>query len=396
MKMIDAEGALDPELAELETKDEGGGGNADDDVTKVEDAIANLTKTFEEKMATVESDLKAAKERADKLEQKLNRPGATGDDDKAGKVEAKAFSAFIRKGREALGADEVKALRIADDTGGGYLAPEEFVAEVIKDLTFISPVRQAARVGKTSAGEVVIPKRTGKPTASWVGETETRPTTQSTYGQAEIEVYEMACYVDVSTRLLEDSAVSVDSEVASDLAEEFGRLEAVAFIAGDGVKKPRGFMSNTDVPYTFTGNASTLGTAPADKLIDLMYALSPFYRANASWMMNGATLAEIRKLKDSQGQFLWQPSLQVGQPETILGRPVIEAPDMPSIGSAAEPVIFGDFSRAYRIYDRVSLSVMRDPYSVATSGLVRFHARRRVGGDTVLAAALRKLRCATS
>src|SRR5690606_30286703 len=127
------------------------------------------------------------------------------------------------------------------------------------------------------------------------------------------------------------------------------------------------------------------------------YALPAYYRGNAVWMMNGKTLAAVRKLKDgSTGAFLWQPGLAADQPATILGRPVIEDPTMDDIGSAAEPIVFGDFGSAYRVYDRVGFSVMRDPYSVATKGLVRFHARRRVGAGMVLAEALRKIRCATS
>jgi len=259
-----------------------------------------------------------------------------------------------------------------------------------------SPIRKAARVGTTSSGEVILPKRTGQPTGHWVGETEDRTETGPTYGQIEIPIHEMACYVDVSQRLLEDAAVNVEGEVAFDLAEEFGRLEALAFMQGDGVKKPLGVMEAAGVAYTHTGNASTLGSAPADTLIDAFYALPAFYRNRAVWMMNGSTLATLRKVKDGSGLYLWQPALTAGQPETILGRPVIEDTTMDDIGAAAEPIVLGDFASAYRIYDRVALSVMRDPYSVATKGLVRFHARRRVGGSVVLTEALRKIRCATS
>lgn len=370
-----------------------GGDNVEARVAALE---ANVT-GIAAKMKSMEDSVGNVAKSADRIEQKLNRPGAALDMKAApDKIEAKAFGGFLRHGREVLPAEEVKALRVADDTAGGYLAPDDFVAEVIKGIVEVSPVRQAARVGATASGSVILPKRTGKPTASWVGETEARTETGMTYGQVEIPVHEMACYVDVSLRLLEDAAVNVESEVAADLAEEFGRLEGNALVLGNGAKKPVGFMTDTAVAYTATGNASTLGTSPADTLITLMYAMPAFYRNAGAWMMNGNTLAQIRKLKDGQGNFLWQPSYQAGQPETILGRPVIEAPDMPDVGAGAEPIAFGDFARAYRIYDRLALSVMRDPYSVATSGLVRFHARRRIGGGVVLAEALRKLRCATS
>ncbi|MFI0843967.1 phage major capsid protein [Mesorhizobium sp. IMUNJ 23232] len=373
----------------LETKDETGN-------TAVEQAIAALSTTMEGKIGELRGELKAAQDRADDLETKLARPAVAGTDAQV-TPEQKAFTGYLKSGRESLSADEVKALRVSDDTAGGYLAPDDFIAEVIKGIVERSPIRQAARVGSTSAGNVILPKRTGRPTARWVGETETRTATESTYGQLDIEVFEMACYVDVSQRLLEDAAVNVEGEVSSDLSEEFARLEALAFSQGDGVKKPVGIMEAAGVPYTFSGNASTLGSAPADLLIDAFYALPAFYRGRGTWLMNGKTLAAIRKLKDgSTGAYLWQPGLTLDTPDTILGRPVIEDPTMDDIGSAAEPILFGDIASAYRIYDRVGLSILRDPYSVATSGLVRFHARRRVGAGLVLAEALRKIRCATS
>jgi HK97 family phage major capsid protein len=240
---------------------------------------------------------------------------------------------------------------------------------------------------------VIIPRRTGRPTGGWVGETESRPATGSTYGQAEIPIDEFACYVDVSNKLLEDAAVDVAAEVAFDVAEEFGRGEGAAFVAGDGAKKPLGFMSDANVSYTAGGDASVI---LADGLIDLFYALAPFYRQRAVWMLNGSTLAAIRKLKDGIGNYLWMPGLVAGQPETILGRPAVEAVDMPDVAGNAYPVVFGDFSTGFRIYDRVALSLIRDPYTQATVGLTRFHARRRVGGRVVRAEAIRKLKIATS
>jgi HK97 family phage major capsid protein len=356
--------------------------------TKVEELEAKTAK-----LDDIEKKLADAEKRADSFELKLKRPGGSAAKDDAPAIETKAFTTFIRKGREALDATEFKSLRVSDDTAGGYLAPAEFSREVDKNITQFSPIRMAARVGSTASGSVVIPRRTGAPTASWVGETETRPATGSAYGQIEIEVHEAACYVDVSNKLLEDAAVDIAGEVAFDLAEEFGRIEGVAFVNGDGVKKPLGFMSDANISYTAGGDASTV---KPDGLIDIYYGLAPAYRQRATWLMNGSTLAAVRKLKDGQGQYLWQPALTAGQPETILGRPVVEAVDMPDIAGNAFPIAIGDFSVGYRIYDRVALSLLRDPYSVATSGLTRFHARRRVGGAVVRAEAIRKLKISTT
>ncbi|MGJ0506167.1 MAG: phage major capsid protein [Methylocystis sp.] len=358
-------------------------GNAD-----IEKKLAELeSKTA--KIDDLENELKAANKRADALELKMQRPGAQQVKDTREDLEKKAFTAFLRKGREALGADEVKSLQVANDTLGGYLAPADFSAEVDKNLVQFSPVRAAARVGATASGSVIIPRRTGAPTASWVGETDTRSATASAYGQVEIPIDELACYVDVSNRLLEDAAVNIAAEVAFDLAEEFGRAEGAAFVSGTGVKQPLGFMSDTNVLSTNSGAASSI---TADGMIDLFYALNPAYRMRGVWMANGTTLAALRKLKDGDGQYLWQPGLQAGQPDMFLGRPLIEAVDMPSISAGTYPVCFGDFASAYRIYDRVNISLLRDPYSVATSGLTRFHARRRVGGGVVRAEAIRKLK----
>lgn len=359
----------------------------------IEAKIAELeSKTA--KIDDLETKLAAAEKRSDDLELKINRPGILKSKDDRGDIEKKAFATFLRHGREALGAEEIKSLRVSDDTQGGYLAPAEFSREVDKDIVQFSPVRQAARVGSTASGSVIIPRRTGTPTATWVGETETRSETESTYGQIEIPIHEISAYIDVSIKLLEDAAVDVASEVAFDLAEEFGQKEGLAFVSGDGVKKPLGFMSDTNVAYTAGGDASLV---KADGLISLYYAIKPAYRQRAVWMANGSTIAAVRKLKDaSTGLYIWQPALQAGTPETILGRPVIECVDMPDVTGNAFPIAFGDFAAAYRIYDRVSISLLRDPYSVATSGLTRFHARRRVGGGVVRAEAIRKLKVATS
>jgi HK97 family phage major capsid protein len=381
-------------LSPLEFKDENGG---DADPVK---AIEALGATVTEKMNGFSGEVKKLSDRLDAEIAKRNRPGTESADETkaAAEAETKTFVTFLRKGKEGLNADEVKSLRVSDDTSGGYLAPAEFSAEVDKNIVQFSPVREAARVGQTAAGSVIIPKRTGRPTATWVGETEARPETAPTYGQAEIPIDEIACYVDVSNKLLEDAAVDVAAEVASDLAEEFGRAESAAFVTGNGVKKPLGFMTDTSVLYSASGSASVIGDADGgvNGLIDLVYALAPFYRSRGVFMANGATIGALRKLKDTDKQYLWQPPVAAGQPATLLGFPILEAVDMPDIQAGAYPLVFGDFASAYRIYDRVALSLLRDPYSQATSGLTRFHARRRVGARLVRPEAIRKLKIGTS
>lgn len=355
-----------------------------------DDPMALATRAVDEMRTAFTTSLDEMRTQITDLETRMNRPGGTGTPI-TGEVtlERRAFTNFLRRGDHAMVAEEVRALVVGDDTKGGYLAPAEFQAEVIKGIVELSPIRQAVRVGSTGAGSVILPKRTGRPTASWVGEDEERSETTMSYGQLEIPVHEIACYIDVSQRLLEDSAINVESEVAADLAEEFAVKEASAFSNGDGARKPLGLQMAPGIAEINNGNAANVS---ADKLIALMYAMPAQYRNNGSWMMNGTTLGIIRTLKDGNGNYLWQPSYQAGQPSTLLGRPVIEDPTMPNIEANAFPVMYGDFAKAYRIYDRVGMSILRDPFTQATKGLVRFHARRRVGGGPVLTEALRKLK----
>lgn len=348
-----------------------------------------------ESIRTMTANYEAAMDSLERIETIVNRPnfGLTMDqEDGDSRANRARFATFLKLGPEGLEPADRKALIVGDETRGGYLAPPEFVAEILKNVVQFSPVRQAARVGLTASGAVLMPKRTGRLTAKWVGETEARTETEPSYGQLKIEVNEAACYVDISNMMLEDAAIDFAAELAFDFAEEFGRLEGASFVSGDGLKQPLGFMADPAVPFTVSGAAADI---TSDGLIDALYALAPFYRGRSTWMANGSTLAKIRKLKDSTGQYLWQPSIAAGQPETILSRPVVEAVDMPDVGAGAFPIAIGDFKQGYRIYDRVLLSVMRDPYSLATTGQTRFHARRRVGGGVAKAEAFRKIKCST-
>ena len=368
----------------LETKDAG----EEDDIAA---ALADMTKAFEEKSAEFADELKAANERADDLETRIARGlgGRASDDEPS--AEAKAFNGYLRNGTEALDPDQVKALSLGTDSAGGYLADDDFEAQLIKNLVEQSPVRSAARATNIASGSIKIPRRTATGTASWVAETATRSESAPTYDQVEITAHEAACYIDVSNQLLEDSEIDLASELRMDFAEEFGRLEGSAFVNGNGTGKPTGFMNGTAIGAVNSGAAAAV---TADGLIDLFYSMPGMYRNRGVFMCNSTTLGTIRKLKDGDGNYLWRPGLAEGQPETILGRPVIDAVDMPDIAANAHPVAFGDFQAGYLIADRVSLSVLRDPYTVATSGLTRFHARRRVGGAIVKAEALKKLKIA--
>lgn len=365
----------------------------------VNKALGELKESVDGRLKEIETKsvdgVKLTTDRLDKLEAKLNRPAndnRVADNDNQ-KIEHKAFATFLRSGREAMGADEIKSLIVGDDPRGGYLAPPQISTEMIRLLTQFSPVRAAARVGQTASPSVILPVRTGITNALWEGEIEAGSESEPSFGQVEIPIFGMKTYTDISVQLLEDSVQDVEAELNDALSKDFGKKEGTAFINGTGIKQPRGIMVHPDVLYTPGGDASAL---LVNGLISLFHAVPPAYRGNGAWMMNSTTVGAVRKLATSTGAPLWVDSLASGNPPTILGRPVIEAIDMPDIGSGTFPVVFGDFNSAYRIYDRVSLTFLRDPFTQATNGLVRFHARRRVGGDVVLPEAIRKLKIATS
>jgi len=360
---------------------------------------AENTKTVEElavDLKAANDNIAAVTKRLETAETALARPAITGKaaNDNEISEERKAFASYLRRG-DNIPAEELKTLTIASDPGGGYLAPEEMSTEFIRNLVEFSPIRQFASVRTTGSPSVKYPKRNSITNATWEGELGTASASEPSFGQLEIPVRKLMTYVDISEELLADSAGAAEAEVRLALAEDFGSKEAVGFVNGNGVNQPEGVMTNAEIEATVNGHATNLS---ADKLIDLQYAMPSAYRnaPGAAWAMNGTTLAAVRKLKDpGTGSYLWQPSFQAGQPETVLGKPVIEMVDMPDIGDGEFPIIFGDWS-AYRILDRVQLQVLVDPYTQKTSGVVRIHGTRRVGGRVMQAARFRKLKTAAS
>lgn len=273
------------------------------------------------------------------------------------------------------------------------MAPPEFTTEFIRDLVQFSPIRALATVKQTSHPSVILQRRTGITNALWKGEAAAQEGSEPTFGQVEVVVREVNTFVDISNQLLQDAVVDVDAEVRLALAEDFGQKEGLAFVKGDGIIQPAGLMVDAGVGYVPNTSATVLS---ADALITLVYSLPAFYRNRGTFLMNGTTLATVRKLKDSTGQYLWQPSLQAGQPETLLGRPVVEAIDMDDIAANAFPILFGDIASAYRIVDRIDLSVLVNPYLLATNSITRMHASRRVGSGVVKPAAIKKLKMSTT
>ncbi len=288
---------------------------------------------------------------------------------------------------------EYKALSVADDTTGGYLAPVEYVREIIKGVTETSPIRSLVRVRTTASKAIEIPKRTASFSAVRVAEQGTRSETDGLrYGMVEITAPEAYALIDISQQNLEDSAFDLESEISSEAIEQFAVLEGYEGINGSGVGAAEGILTNASVASTNSGSALVI---TADGLLTLKHAIKTDYARNATFILNRTTLGSIRKLKDGNGQYLWMPGLAMGKPNTIDGDPYVEMPDMPSEGANTYPVAYGDFRRAYTMLDRVTMSLLRDPYTQATSGNIRFLFRRRFGGAVVLAEAIRKLKCST-
>ena len=348
-------------------------------------ALADFQTALDTRLKPIET--KAAddaklKDRLDKIEAKQNRPGLDPKDCiDPGKLETKAFVNFARRGVERMHADEIKSLVVATDTAGGFLAPEQFGSELFKNLVQFSPIRQYARVITIGASEIKYPRRTANTAASWVGEIADRTASEPTFDQLSLTPYELATFTDVSTQLLEDNAYNLEGELIADFAESFGKTEGLAFVKGTGNNQPKGLMTATGIAEVKTGAAAAFPTAnPADVIIGMYHALPGVYAQNGAWIMNRTTLGIMRQWKDGQGRYLVLDPISDGAPTTLLGRPIVEAIDMDDIGANKYPVVFGDL-QGYRIVDRVGLSLLRDPYSLATKGQVRFHARKRVGGD---------------
>ena len=365
----------------------------DEKMTKLE-AKMDSYEDMNQKLTVAQKNAEEIKSQMAELQTVVTRPNS-GFESKQVDDYLNAFDSYCRKGLEGLDVAERKALTVSNDNTGGYLAPPEYVRELLKTVTEISPIRSIARIRSTASRSIQVPKRTGQFAAQWVSESGTRAeTTGWNVGLEEIPAHEQYALVDISEQDLEDTVFNLEAEMQSEFSEQFAKAEGTAFVNGNMVGKPEGFMTNADVAEINSGSAAAI---TADSLISLVHNIKAEYSRNGIFVFNRNTLAAIRKLKDTAGQYVFQAgmSLQGGVTNTILGMPYVEATDMPSEGANTYPVAFGDFRRAYMIVDRVSLAVLRDPFTQATTGNVRYIARRRVGGQVIQAEAINKLKCST-
>ena len=318
----------------------------------------------------------------------------------------KAFDAYLRSGDDdALRGLELegKALNTAVAGDGGYLVdPQtaETIQSVLASTASIRAIANVVQVEATSYDVLIDHSELGH---GWANETSTvAETATPVIDRITIPLHELSALPKASQRLLDDSAFDIETWLAARIGDKFARAEADAFVNGDGIDKPVGFMPHPTVAndswswdnlgYVATGADGDF--VSGDAIIDLVYALGAQYRANGTFVMNSKTAGAVRKLKDGDGRFLWSDGLAAGEPARLLGYPVLIAEDMPDIGSDAFAIAFGDFNAGYTVAERPDLRVLRDPFSAKPH--VLFYATKRVGGDVSDFAAIKLLKFGVS
>ena len=367
--------------------------SAEDDAayTKMEQEITDLGKEI------------ARLERQEALDAELNRPvnrpltgkpggRADADDgeDKTGRASDDYRKNFWNAMRSKAPMPAVtNALQVGTDSEGGYLVPDEYERTLVEALEEENIFRQMAKVIKTSSGDRKIPVVASKGTASWIDEEGAYPESDDSFGQVSIGAYKLGTMIKVSEELLNDSVFDLQSYISREFARRIGAKEEEAFFTGDGKGKPLGVLAATGGAETGVTAASATAVT-ADELMDLYYSLKSPYRKKSMWVLNDSTIKAIRKLKDNNGQYLWQPSLAAGTPDMILGRPIKTSAYMPAIAAGAKTIAFGDFSY-YWIADRQGRSFKRLNELFAATGQVGFLASQRVDGKMILAEAVKVL-----
>ena len=341
-------------------------------------------------------------EKQEALDRELSKPLNTpltgkpifqGMESKGGRASAEYQKAFwnAMRTRSGEGLDPVikNALQIGTDTEGGYLVPDEFERTLIEALDEENIFRKLANVISTSSGDRKIPVVASKGTASWIDEEGAIPESDDSFGQVSIGAYKLGTMIKVSEELLNDSVFNLENYIAREFARRIGNKEEDAFFTGDGSGKPTGILAASGGAQIGVTAASATAIT-IDEILDLFYSLKSPYRNKSVFVMNDATIKAIRKLKDGQGQYIWQPSLQAGTPDTILNRPVYTSSYVPTIAASAKSIIFGDFGY-YWVADRQGRVFKRLNELYAATGQVGFVATQRVDGKLILPEAIKVL-----
>ena len=366
--------------------------SAEDDAayTKMEQEITDLGKEIErlERQEALGAELSRPVNKP-----LTGKPGGKADtdgEDKTGRASDDYKKNFWNAMRSKVPIPNVtNALQIGTDSEGGYLVPDEYERTLVEALEEENIFRQMAKVIQTSSGDRKIPVVASKGTASWIDEEGAFPESDDSFGQVSIGAYKLGTMIKVSEELLNDSVFDLQSYISREFARRIGAKEEEAFFTGDGKGKPLGVLAAAGGAETGVTAASATAVT-ADELMDLYYSLKSPYRKKSVWVLNDSTIKAIRKLKDGNGQYLWQPSLTAGTPDTILGRPVKTSAYMPVLAAGAKTIAFGDFSY-YWIADRQGRSFKRLNELFAATGQVGFLASQRVDGKMILAEAVKVL-----
>jgi HK97 family phage major capsid protein len=360
-----------------------------------------------ERVAALEADLNALKGQVDGVLRASRRPAldgvkAAGDDP----ARAAFVERYLRRGQEA--GVELKSFSGAGGAAGGYAVPREIDQRIDALLKAASPIRAVANVVKTGSAGYRKLVTSGGIVSGWASETGARTETATpTFNEIAPPAGELYANPAASQAMLDDAQFDVEGWLAGEIAREFAVAEGAAFVTGNGTNRPKGFLSYAatsendavrafgTLQYVPSGAAGGFAaSSPQDSLIDLVQALKAPYRQGAAFVMNAATLARIRKFKTSDGAFLWQPSLAVGQPDTLLGYPVVEAGAMPDIAADSLSIAFGNFGAGYVIAERSETSILRDPFS--NKPFVHFYAVKRIGGAVANSEAIKLMKFAAS
>ncbi|OYX57387.1 MAG: phage capsid protein [Brevundimonas subvibrioides] len=392
-------GANDARLSEIEKK-------------------ASADTLLEEKVARIDQAVGAAQARLDRALSDARRPqlaGLTGasapsttswspSPDGGGLEEKAAFEGYVRTGRE-LGL-ELKAGLSSASNSGGYVVPPETERAIERRLMATSPMREIATVRTVASGVFRKPVSTAGIASGWVAETAARPETDpATLALLEFPAADLYANPAATQSLLDDALVDLDEWLASEVEDAFAAQETAAFVTGDGVNKPRGFLGYSivadasqtwgDIGYVASGAAGAFASSsPSDRLIDLIYAPKAQFRPNGRFVMNRKTVSAVRKFKDADGAYIWSPASRPGETASLLGYPVTEIETMPDIAANSHAIAFGDFQRGYLIVDRAGVRVLRDPYSAKP--YVLFYTTKRVGGGVQNFDAIKVMKFAAS
>ena len=319
-----------------------------------------------------------------------NKPNAsTHSDTKTGIASDEYCTAFWNSIRSRNFYDIRNDLQVGTDTEGGYLVPSEFERKLVEALTEENIFRQLATVIKTSSGDRKIPIVTSKGEAAWMDEEDAYKLSDDTFGQASLGAYKVGTAIKISEELLNDAAFDLPSYIAKEFARRIGSLEEEAFLVGDGTGKPTGVFNSAKTGVT----AASAEAITFDEIFDLFYSLKSAYRKNGIWICNDTTIKALRKIKDANGQYLWQPSVSANTPDMLSNRPIKTSSYAPEIGTGKTPIIFGDFSY-YWIADRQGRSFKKLAEIYSETDEVGFKTTERVDGKLLLPEAVQALKMA--